>query len=321
MEAQMAASHGKLLLPLLAGALALGACESTGDLTGGDTPRLTVQLTDAPGDLKEAHVRISKVILQGTLTGDSASSRQEFPITSTGFIDLLKLSGGTFRELFSSVPVKPGRYQQLRLVVDEAYIVTRDNRVFSTSPLSQLPAGTTNGGELKCPGCKESGFKVSFPGGIEIGQSSNTLLIDFDAKQSFGHEAGKSGKFILKPVLRGIKRESTPALGSVAGTVSLAQGVTVPACGGQTGLNLTQFVPTVKADTSTFTGTTAADGKFTIANLRSGSYTLGVAPVGFANGDTLTFTATPNPASVAVAAGKAAAAGYSVTAATCKAKA
>ncbi len=317
----MAASQGKLLLPLLAGALALGACESTADLTGGDTPRLTIQLTDAPGDLKEAHVKISKVILQGTVAGDSAASRQEFAVASTGFINLLGLSGGKVQELFSGVTVKPGTYQQLRLVVDEAYIVTRDNRVFSTSPLSPLPQGTTNGGELKCPGCQESGFRVIFPGGIEIGESSNTLLIDFDAKQSFGHEAGKSGKFILKPVLRGIKRESTAPLGSVGGTVSLAQGVTIPACGGQTGLNLTQFVPTAKADTTTYTGTTTADGKFTIANLRAGSYALGVARVGFANGDSLTFTATPSPASVAVAAGQTASAGYSVTAATCKAKA
>lgn len=313
----MVVRNRSLLLPLLAGALFLGACEgSTGSLEPGGS-RLTVQLTDAPGDLAEAQVRISKIVLQGTQTGDSTAARQEFPVSSTSWIDLLALTGGQVLELVDGASVQPGTYTQLRLVVDEAYIVTRDDRVFATAG-AQLPAGTTADGELKCPSCAQSGFKVKFPGGIEVGEGATTLLVDFDVNQSFGHEAGKSGKYVLKPVLIGTRRTTTP-LGGIAGTVSLAQGVTLPACGGQATLDLTRFVPTATVGTTTRTGTTQASGAFTIASLPADTYALGVDRVAFANGDTLTFTATPTPASVTVASGATAPASYNVTAATCKA--
>lgn len=315
----MVTRYGRLLLPLLAGTLVLGACESSSGLTGGDSARLTIQLTDAPGDLKEARVKISKVILQGTVAGDSTASRQEFTPATSEYIDLLKLAGGKFQDLVSGVTVPPGTYTQLRLVVSDAYVVTSDNRVFATSG-AQLPAGTSSAGELKCPGCGQSGFKVNFPGGIAVDAGSNTLLVDFDVKQSFGHEAGKSGKFILKPVLIGIKKSSGATTGTISGTVSLAQGVALPACGGQAALDLTRFVPTATTGTTVRTGATTAAGAYTVANLTPGSYTLGTDRVGFANGDTLTFAATPTPATVAVAAGQNATASYSVTAATCKVK-
>jgi len=312
---------GRTVLPLFAGALALTACESSGGLTAENDAKLTIQLTDAPGDLKEAWVKIDRLVLQGTVAGDSSSSRQEFTPTSTGYVNLLTLAGGKLQDLVSGVTVKPGTYQQLRVVVKDAYVRTHDNRVFATSG-AQLPSGTTASGELVCPGCSQSGFKVNFPGGVTIDPAGNTLLIDFDVKQSFGHEAGKSGKFILKPVLHGIKTSTTQP-GRITGSVALAQGVTLPACGGQSTNDLSKFVPTAKVDTTTRTGTTVVSGgtaTYTIAALRPGSYTLGVAPVGFANGDTLTFTAAATPASVTVASGATATAGYTVSAAACKVK-
>jgi hypothetical protein len=317
----MATRHGKFLLPLLA--LALGACESSSDLTGGSDARLTVQLTDAPGDLKEAQVKISKIILQGTLAGDSSSSRQEFAVSNAGYINLLTLAGGNFTNLVSNVTVKPGTYTQLRLVVDEAYVVTNDNRVFATSN-AQLPSNVKATGELKCPGCSQSGFKVNFPGGIEVNQSSNVLLIDFDVKQSFGHEAGKSGKFIFKPVLHGVRKASKDeSLGRISGTVSLAQGVTLPSCGGSA-VTLAKFIPSATTGTTVRTGETeAANGQFNfrVSNLPAGSYTLGASPTVFSNGDTLTFTATATPATLTLASGEnRTGVSYSVTAATCTPK-
>jgi hypothetical protein len=315
----MVARNRTLLFPVLAGALLLGACEaSTGALNPGGSAGLTIQLTDAPGDLKEAHVKLGKIVLQGRETGDSTAARQEFTVAAGDWIDLLALSGGKLQDLVSGAAVQPGTYTQLRLVVEDAYIVTRDDRVFAT-PGAQLPTGTTADGELKCPSCSQSGFKVKFPGGIAV-EDATTLVIDFDVNQSFGHEAGKSGKYILKPVLIGtLKQGSAPALGSIGGTVTLAQDVTIPACGGESTLDLTRFVPTATIDTTLRTGATQASGAYVIASLPNGSYTLGVDPVGFANGDTLSFTAAATPASVTVASGATATADYSVTAATCKA--
>ncbi|HEX8271403.1 MAG TPA: DUF4382 domain-containing protein [Longimicrobiaceae bacterium] len=316
----MVARNRSMFLPLLAGALFLGACESSsGSLEPGES-RLTVQLTDAPGDLKEARVRISKIILQGTQTGDSTAARQEFTVNSTEWINLLSLAGGKFTDLVSGVTVQPGTYSQLRVVVDGAYVVTSDNKVYATSGAT-LPAGVTSTGELKCPGCAQSGFKVVFPGGITVSDAT-TLLVDFDVNQSFGHEAGNSGKYILKPVLIGTKKSGSGSTqtGTISGTVALAQGVTIPACGGQTTLDLTRVVPTATAGTTLKTGTTTAAGAYTIASVAPGTYTLGVDRVGFANGDTLSFAATATPPTVTVASGATAASSYSVTSATCKVK-
>ncbi|HEV2149510.1 MAG TPA: DUF4382 domain-containing protein [Longimicrobiaceae bacterium] len=315
----MVARNRTILLPALAGALLLGACEaSTGSLAPNGSARLTVQLTDAPGDLKEARVKLSKVVLQGREGGDTAAARQELTVSGGEWIDLLTLSGGKLKDLVSGATVPPGTYSQLRLVVDGAYVVTRDGRVFATKD-AQLPSSVTADGELVCPSCSQSGFKVKFPGGITV-EDATTLVIDFDVNQSFGHEAGKSGKFVLKPVLIGARKGGgTPALGTIGGTVTLAQGVAIPACGGQATLDLTRFVPTATGGTTTKTGTTQANGAYVIGAVASGSYTLGVDRVGFANGDTLSFTATATPATVAVAAGTKAAADYTVTAATCKA--
>jgi hypothetical protein len=312
----MVARNRSALFSLLAGALFLGACEaSTGSLEP-DGARLTVQLTDAPGDLKEARVKVSKIILQGTGTGDSTSARQEFAVTSTEWIDLLTLAGGKLQNLVSGVAVQPGTYSQLRVVVDGAYVVTRDNKVFAT-PGAALPANVTATGELKCPGCDQSGFKVIFPGGVTVSDST-TVLVDFDVNQSFGHEAGKSGKFILKPVLIGTRRTGSTQPGTISGTVSLAQGVTIPACGGQATLDLTRFVPTATSPTTLKTGTTTAAGAFKVGAVAPGTYALGVDRVGFANGDTLSFAAQATPSSVTVASGATATAAYSVTSAACK---
>lgn len=311
----MAARSRSLVLPVLAGALLLGACEGSSSLEPGGA-RLTVQLTDAPGDLAEARVRISKIVLQGRDAGDSASARQELAVAAGDWIDLLALSGGKLQELVGGAAVQPGTYSQLRLVIDGAYVVARDGRVFATSG-AQLPAGVAADGELVCPSCGQSGFKVKFPGGIQV-QDATTLVVDFDVNQSFGHEAGKSGKYVLRPVLIGARKAGGSPLGSIAGTVALAEGVTVPACGGEAAPGLTRFVPTAADGAVTRTGTTQAGGAFTIGSLPAGSYTLGVDRVGFANGDTLTFTAAATPATVAVTDGAAAAASYSVTAAACK---
>lgn len=316
----MSVRSRSLVLPALAGTLLLGACEgSPGSLEPGGA-RLTVQLTDAPGDLREARVKLGKVVLQGRETGDSTSGRQEFTVAAGDWIDLLALSGGKLQELVGGAEVQPGTYSQLRLVVDGAYVVTRDGRVFAT-PGAALPAGTVADGELVCPSCGQSGFKVKFPGGIQV-QDATTLVVDFDVNQSFGHEAGKSGKYVLKPVLIGARKSGGTVLGSIAGTVALAQGVTIPACGGEASPGLARFVPTATdaATGITRTGTTQAGGAYTVGAVPAGSYALGVDRVGFANGDTLAFTATASPATVTVSDGARAAAGYSVTAATCRAK-
>jgi hypothetical protein len=122
---------------------------------------------------------------------------------------------------------------------------------------------------------------------------------------------------IMHPVLR--VNATTIRFGAIRGTVSLATGVTLPACGGApTTRNF--FTPwallgtdTIRAAVDTETGT------YRIGSLLPDTYTMGFDAnyTAFGNGDSLTFTATPSVASAVVAEADSVTVDYSITAATC----
>ena len=300
---------------LLAGLLTQGAC-SDGDLTGGSkSTRLTIQLTDAPGDLKEVFVKIEKIVLlrSGNDT-TGTSNRIEIKPKVTGFVNLLTLAGGKLLDLADTTGIAAGTYSELRIIVNEAYIRTNDNKVFATSGAA-LPASITATGTLKCPSCSSSGYKVKFTNGGLVISANSSIVIDFDAGQSFGHEAGKSGQWIMKPVLRATAK--TVAFAKISGTVSLATAITIPTCGGQSN-GLRSFKPFARLNTDTLSAVVDSTGAYRVSNVTPGTYTMGYAKdVTFTNGDSLTFAAAATPATVTVAAADSAKANYQITAATC----
>lgn len=290
-------------LAVLAGTLALGACE--GGSTGSNNANVTVRLFDAPGDLATAQVQVKEIYLQGSSDADSLNQRIVL-YSGGGTFDLLTLTGGTTVDLVKNVSIPAGTYSQLRFVIGDATITTRTGQTFSTA------AGT-----LKCPSCATSGLKVKLPGGsVKLADGGNVLGVDFDVSQSFGREAGNSGHWVMHPV---ISATTFTISGGISGTVATATGVTLPACGGAA-TDLTKFVPTATAGDVTRSGTTTAAGAYTIPFVAPATYTMGyAAAVGFANGDTLQVTATATPASVTVASGATTTgASYSITAASCK---
>jgi hypothetical protein len=305
----------KLALPALA-VMAMAACDGGGG-TGSGTPRLSIRLTDAPGDLREAWVKVDKVYLQGTTPADSTSGRVTLMETATGWVNLITLSGGNFASLVNGVAVPAGSYSQLRLVVCDAYVVARDGTVYATSGAT-LPAGVTATGTLQAPSACQSGFKVKLPGGALTLENQSTILsVDFDVSQSFGHQAGNSGKWVLHPVMTAT---AVGFSGTINGTVALATGVTLPTCGGAA-VDLTRFVPRAVAALDSVSGTVSTSGQYAMA-VAPNSYTMTYAPaLSFTNGDSLSFTATATPATVTVASGGTQTANYSITAATCKVKA
>jgi hypothetical protein len=308
----------KLFLALLPCALAVAACESADGIAPG-APRLGVMLSDAPADLAEANVKIQKVVLIRADSGEGdASSRVELTPKSTDWIDLLTLDDGKVQELVNET-VEPGSYRQVRLVVCEMYIETKTGQIIA-SPGTTLPAGVTAtpGAELKLPSQCTNGFKVKLADGeVGVEAGENTLVIDFDVQRSFAREAGRSGKWIVTPVLHGVKQERS---GTITGTVAL-QGVALPlTCGGESltqGALLQRFVPTATAGTVVRSGGATAQGAFKISHVAPGSYTLAADTVVFANGDKLTFTAVATPATVTTTAGGTSTAAFSVSAATC----
>lgn len=294
-------------LPVLFAALSTAGCDSSP--MGGSQARLTIQLTDAPGDLQDAFVRVSRVVLVG------AAGRVEIVPDQQDWIDLLSLSGGRVLNLIDEASVPAGSYSELRFVLGDAYVRLNDGRVFATQG-APLPVDVTPSGTLRCPSCNQSGFKVKFAGeGMNVA-ANTTVLVDFDVAQSFGHQAGRSGQWVMHPVLRATTRSVT--LARVTGTVALAPAATLPAtCGGEA-TSITQFRPLAMHGTETASGTVQADGSFSILNLFPGTHTLGYASeITFTNGDVLAFTATATPSSVDLAEGAEAAADYEISNAVC----
>ena len=296
------------ILGALVLAAAAAACDGGGG-TGSQAPRLSIRLTDAPGDLSEAWVEIERIVLQGD------GGQVELRSTSTGLIDLLTLRSSV-ADLVQDAVVPAGSYSELRFVIGDAYVRTKSGQVFATSGAS-LPAGVTATGTLRCPSCAQSGLKVKLPGGsLELQEGARILVVDFDASESFGHEAGNSGAWVMHPVLHAT---DVQLAGEIAGTVALATGVTLPATCGGSAVAITQFVPKAIAGVDSISGAVEASGAYRIRYLTPGTYTLGQAPpLVFANGDSLIFASTPTPATVAVASGATATASYSVTAASCQ---
>ena len=300
---------------MLIGTLALSACSDTTGTPGAN--RLTIQLTDAPGDLKEVFVKVEKIVLVKSDSDTTGSNRIEVKPKVTDYINLLSLSGGKLLDIADTVGLSAGTYTQIRVYIDEAYIKTNDNRVFATADAT-LPTGVTSAGTLKCPSCSQSGFKIHFTnGGLTIGGSS-AVVLDFDAGQSFGHEAGKSGQWIMRPTIRATAKTTTAPTGTgiIKGSVTLASGVTIPACGGQPN-SVRQFKPFARLNADTLSAPVDSLGAYRIGTVSAGSWTLGYhRDVTFTNGDSLTFTATASPATVTIA-NDSATANFSISAVTC----
>ena len=310
----MKTKHGKLALSLLA-ALAVAACD--GGTGGNGTSRVSIRLTDAPGDLEEAWVKVDRIYLKGGADSINGGT-VDLLTTKTDWVNLLELSGGRTAELVNGTVVPAGRYSELRFVVCEGYVVTREGEVYASRD-AVLPAGVTADGTLQMPSACSSGFKVKFPAdsSVNLASESTIMTVDFDVSQSFGHQAGNSGRWVMHPVLHAT---SVGFAGGIGGTVAVAQGVTLPTCGGAA-VAVTAFVPQAAAGATTYTSAVGTDGRYRIT-VPAGTFTMGYAPaLSFANGDSLMVTAAPSAASATVASGGSATVDYSITAATCKAKA
>jgi hypothetical protein len=301
-----------ILLPLAA-MLALGAC--SGDSTGGSgAPRLSIRLHDAPGDLKEAWVKVDRVYLQGTTSADSTSGRVDLLTTQTGWLNLTQLTGSSFSTLVNNATVPAGTYSQLRFVVCEAYVVTQSGQVYATSGAT-LPSGVTATGSLQIPSGCQSGLKVKLPnGGVTLADSSTILSVDFDVSQSFGHQAGASGKWVMHPVLTAT---AVGFSGTISGTVATAAGLTLPTCGGSA-VTVANFTPRAIAGSDSLSSTVSAGGTYAISAAPA-TYTMTYVPTySFTNGDSLTVAATPSVPTATVTAGSNTTVNYTINTATCK---
>lgn len=296
---------------LLACALLAAACGGS-QSSSATTGKMSVMLTDAPGDFQAAVVTITQINLVGSAGVTTLSNTK---VTT----NLLKLSNDV-STLVQGAVVQPGTYSELDFVITGGYVQvansTGGSTIYASSTTYEgLPAGATVGGTLRMPSFGQSGLKVSLPGGsVTVGTDSKVLLVDFDVQQSFGHEAGNSGSWVMHPVMNATDFGLS---GNLNVTLKLAAGVTLPVGTtlGSFDAVLTNAGGSAKkvqlGATATGSSTFGASFKYLIPGSYSVGFSLDPAVTG-----TVALTTTPAiPAAVTVASGAATQAGFTATAA------
>ncbi|MEY2668381.1 MAG: hypothetical protein RJA59_1019 [Pseudomonadota bacterium] len=238
-----------ILAVVVLGTLVAACGSGTSSPTGPAT--MNVRLVDAPSSgYQEVNVDVRRV--------EIASDGGWIVLgTPNRVVNLLALTGGVSDTLVDGATLPAGRYGQMRLVLGP------DNSV-------KLLDGTV--APLKVPSGQQSGVKLIVNFDVRPGTTAD-VYIDFDAHRSvFVHEAGASGKYILRPTVRAFDRLET---GSISGTFTVA-GTLAPLPGAVvTAQTVTAGTPAVVRSTIT-----DAAGRYVLDLLpRDGTYFVVSQPV------------------------------------------
>ncbi len=247
----------KKLLSLTAAVVAVGtvffSCDSLFNGNGdGDTGGLTVLLTDAPfpADLvAEAIVVIDSMDIRAKDDGEGDGpfitlSRER------GAYDLMDLRNGVTTSLIN-LDVPAGRYDLVRLFVDSAYVVLKEDvRTY----------------DLRVPSGHGTGLKIFIRPEIEVIDGiTSELLIDIDVSKSLlvqrvGLSPNIELRFTFKPVIRAVNNSTA---GQITGTVTDTSSTPVLIPDAQVSLYQDTLM------TSTFT---KATGEYALIGLEAGIY-------------------------------------------------
>ncbi len=254
--------------------MALGSLFLVG-CSGGES-RISLLLTDAPGDVRAAMVTIDQIYLQ---PGDSELAAtdagepgrvvlRDQPITT----DLITLANDT-ETLVDDSPVPSGSYSQLRFVIGGAAVAVERAGgvgVWSTPGYAELPEGEPMG-ELKLPSWSASGFKVKLPdGNLSIDGEQHILLVDFDVARSLGPDTG-AGDLVMHPVIEATDFEVTGSL-----LVALSLGDVDPALLDGASAVLHDRDGNLEARVPLAIGNGLATARFVYLDPRQGAFTLTV---------------------------------------------
>jgi hypothetical protein len=293
---------------------------------------LSVYLTDAPGDVASVWVDVVDVVLVGE---DGPIGLLDEP---HGLVNLLELQDRNLL-LSEGREVEAGRYSQVRLIIGGGVLETVGGDVYVQGDVEH-PEGLPATGTLHCPSCSQSGIKVQFSSGLDLQEGANGVLLDFDVAQSFGRQAGQSGRWVMRPLIKGLVAdpgdiESGELGGAIQGTVELDLGVDsesgepvqLPVCDGVE-RTLTDFHPVAVSRTLVddegqpivHVGSTSGEGSFQISVMEADEYDLDYWTEVVLEGATLTWEAEVAPATVEVAEGEVVdGVVFTITGATCQA--
>lgn len=220
-----------------------GGSSSDTNLSG----TLGVAITDAPAcGFDAVNVTVNKVrVHQSATAGDTDAGWTDITLSPARKINLLNLTNGTLENL-GQTPLTPGRYTQLRLVLDA--------NAGSAMANSVVPSGTVNEVSLDTPSAVQSGIKLVNQFDVAAGQRVD-LVLDFDACKSVVRKG--NGGFALKPVVKVVPT----VLNGINGFVPPAL--------------LTQHVMVTAQQNGTIVAATAPNattGEFYLARLVPGNY-------------------------------------------------
>lgn len=296
-----------LALPLAA---LLAACGGSSSSDG--NARLSLLLTDAPASFKAAVVTITEIDLVGS-GGKLVLSDKK---TTTNLLTLANDAA----TLVKDAVVPPGTYTELRFVISGGYVQVDEGSgsvIYASSPSYEgLPAGATVNGTLKMPSLSQSGLKIDLPSdALVVKAESKVLLIDFDVAQSFGHEAGNSGSWVMHPVIKGADFTLS---GNLNVTAKLGAGVTLPPLASATSTlaDFSAVVTNSGGSAKSLKLAASAPGSATYAAafkyLLPGSYSVTLAPPAG-----MSATSTPaSPVAATIASGQDAQVDFTVTSAS-----
>ncbi len=243
----------KLFISIFAVALAafFTACDKTSSVNSGNG-NLVIKVTDAPFPIdmiESATVTITKAEIRKA--GDGVPDGNPFMVLfeDTVTFDLLDLRNGVTEELLD-IEVPAGKYNLLRLYVEEASLKVKDGETY----------------KVKVPSGQQTGIKIFVrPEFYVTGGLTTELLLDFDLSRSFvvrGNFESPHGinGFIFKPVIRAVNNSTA---GRIIGMVKDTSRVKIK--GAQVW---------VKQDTIVATTLTDTLGHYGLIGLPAGKYSI-----------------------------------------------
>lgn len=237
----------------LAMAAVVAACGGGGGGDERDTGQLAVRLTDGQScSHKHVFVTVERVRVHRSADADPAGAGwSELALSPPRRVDLMTLRNGVFEDL-GTLPLEPGRYAQIRLV-----LAANGNAAPFANELTLADDRVV---ALRTPSGSQSGLKLNAHVTIAAGNRAD-LVLDFDPCRSVV-SAGNGGRYLLKPVVK-----------AYAQAVNDIEGYTLPGAGvsaQQGGVALKSTV----AD---------ASGRFVLWPVTAGSYDVVITAPGHVN--------------------------------------
>ncbi|RNL88718.1 DUF4382 domain-containing protein [Sinomicrobium pectinilyticum] len=233
--------HLRFIIIVMFSGLLLATSCSDDDDDNKQTARVSVKLTDAPGDYEAVNIDVQDVQIKREDSDEEGNWESIGPVEAKVY-NLLELTGG-INALLAENDIPSGKLEQMRLVLGNENTIVIEG--------TEIP--------LTTPSAEQSGLKLNIHETLEAGFTYNFVL-DFDVEQSIVN-TGAADKFILKPVIRVSTEVSS---GIITGTVSPAD------------FQVLASVETSEGEI--ISAYTDADGSFSLYGVPEGTYTVTLLP-------------------------------------------